>query len=61
MRLLLIFFALFSLNISSFDIAINGARVIDPESNTDKLLNIGIENGRIIRLTEKPFNRQKLH
>jgi dihydroorotase-like cyclic amidohydrolase len=52
MRLLLIFFTLFSLNISSFDIAINSARVIDPESNTDKLLNVGIENGRIIILSE---------
>jgi predicted amidohydrolase len=52
MRLLLIFLALFTLNISSFDIVINGARVIDPESNTDKLLNVGIENGLIISLSE---------
>ena len=38
-------------SVEQFELAINGARVIDPESGTDAILNIGVSNGTIVELS----------
>lgn len=41
------------------DIALNGGRVIDPESGLDRVLNVGVTAGRIAALTERPIAAAK--
>jgi dihydroorotase len=38
-----------------FDVAILNGRVIDPESETDAVLNVGVTNGRIVALSDGPI------
>ncbi|WP_220452552.1 hypothetical protein [Colwellia sp. RSH04] len=38
---------------ADYDIAINGGRVIDPETNFDAVANVGVKNGRIVKITNK--------
>ena len=44
---------------AEYDIAVNGGRVIDPESGLDKTLNVGVTAGRIAALTERPLAAAK--
>ncbi len=39
-----------------YDLAINGGRVMDPESGTDKVMNVGILDGKITIVTEEEIN-----
>lgn len=41
---------------STHDVVIAGGRVIDPESGTEVVRNIGIDNGRITAISELPMN-----
>ncbi len=43
----------------TFDIAITGARVIDPESKLDAVRNIGISSGRISAITNAPLQAKR--
>jgi N-acyl-D-glutamate deacylase len=38
-----------------YDIAINGGRVIDPETKLDAVRNIGIKDGKVVSVSEKPL------
>jgi N-acyl-D-glutamate deacylase len=40
---------------SPYDVAINGGRVIDPESGLDAQRNVGIVSGKIVTLSETPL------
>ena len=40
----------------AFDLVIEGARVIDPESHFDGIRNVGISGGTVVRITEKPLH-----
>jgi N-acyl-D-aspartate/D-glutamate deacylase len=38
-----------------FDVVIRGGRVIDPETGTDAVLDVGVRGGRIARLSKEPL------
>jgi len=40
---------------AAFDIAISGGRVMDPESGLDAVRNVGIRDGKIVEISEKPL------
>ena len=40
----------------SYDLVINGGRVMDPETNFDGIRNVGIKDGKIVSITEKAIN-----
>ena len=42
-----------------YDIVIAGGRVIDPESKTDAVRNVGIQNGRITKISEAPLQGRR--
>lgn len=44
-------FTLMAAQSYALDLAILGGRVIDPETQTDRVLNVGIDDGRIVALT----------
>ncbi len=44
---------------AEYDIAVNGGRVIDPESGLDRMLNVGVTADRIVLLTESPIEAGK--
>lgn len=44
----------------SYDLVINGGRVIDPESGLDAVRNVGVNAGRIDVVTRKPLNGKQL-
>jgi N-acyl-D-aspartate/D-glutamate deacylase len=64
MRKLLLGFALVfcaSLSIAQeYDIVIEGGRVIDPETRLDAVRNIGIQNGRVGRISEAPLQGRRV-
>ncbi|MBM4189018.1 MAG: D-glutamate deacylase [Gemmatimonadetes bacterium] len=39
----------------SYDLVIRGGRVIDPETRTDRVTNVGIRGGTIVTLTDAPL------
>ncbi len=39
----------------TYDLVIKNGRVIDPETNTDKILNLGINGGSIVKITTEVF------
>ncbi len=43
-------------NSEHYDIVLNNGRVMDPETNFDGIRNIGIKDGKIVCITEKPIN-----
>jgi N-acyl-D-aspartate/D-glutamate deacylase len=43
--------ALIAVHAQALDLAIMGGRVIDPETNTDQIMNVGVQDGRIVALT----------
>ncbi|MGL6313300.1 amidohydrolase family protein [Vibrio sp. WXL103] len=44
----------------TYDLVINQGRVIDPETNTDKIMNIGIKNGVIETLTNDSLSGERI-
>ncbi|WP_405608572.1 hypothetical protein [Polaribacter sp. Asnod1-A03] len=44
----------------SYDIVIKNARVIDPETNTDKILNVAILKNKIAEISTKKFKGLKI-
>ena len=50
------------LSAQQFDLVIEGGRVMDPETNTDAVLNVGIRDGKILRISGEPLEgRRTLH
>jgi N-acyl-D-amino-acid deacylase len=43
-----------------FDLVIAGARVLDPETGRDEILNVGVSNGRIAALTTAPLQGERI-
>ncbi len=43
-----------------FDLVITGGRVIDPETGTDKILNLGITNGSITAISERELAAKRV-
>ena len=43
----------------TYDIAINGGRVMDPESGLDEVLNVGVKAGRIATITSEAITAKK--
>jgi N-acyl-D-aspartate/D-glutamate deacylase len=41
---------------AAFDIVISGGRVMDPESGLDAVRNVGIRDGKIVEISEKPLS-----
>lgn len=46
--------------IQALDLAIIGGRVIDPETQTDKVMNVGIDDGRIVALTTDALEAEQV-
>ena len=45
---------------AEYDLVINNGRVIDPESQTDKVLNVGIRDGEIVAMGSEPFKGRRV-
>ncbi|MEP0200699.1 MAG: amidohydrolase family protein [Halioglobus sp.] len=45
---------------ADYDLVIEGGRVIDPASGTDKVLNVGVTNGTIAALSEQPLSGERV-
>jgi hypothetical protein len=48
-----------ALQAQDYDVVILNGRVIDPETNFDKVSHVGIKDGKIARITEKKINGKK--
>jgi N-acyl-D-aspartate/D-glutamate deacylase len=65
MRWLIFFFGLFafSANISAaqqYDLVLEGGRVLDPETGLDALRNVGIRDGKIMRVSSEAMSGQRM-
>lgn len=61
-KLLLCFASLFCASLlfgQQYDLVISGGRVIDPETKLDAVRNVGIQNGRIARISETPLQGRR--
>ncbi len=47
-------------NTTTYDIVIENARVIDPDSNTDEILNVGILGDKITKISTEKLNGKKI-
>ncbi len=65
MRQLILYLVLFStpfLSAQQYDIIFEGGRVMDPETALDAVRNVGISNGKIVHISEKPLaGRRVIH
>jgi N-acyl-D-aspartate/D-glutamate deacylase len=43
-----------------YDVVIKGGRVMDPESGLNEIRNVGISNGKIVAISEKPMNGKRI-
>ena len=43
-----------------YDIVIEGGHVIDPETKTDAVRNVGIQDGRIARISDAPLQGRRI-
>src|SRR6202451_4099989 len=43
-----------------YDLVIEGGRVVDPETGLDGVRNVGIREGRIIRVVTEPLNGKRV-
>lgn len=50
-----IFLATCSRSRGSFDLVVNGGRVIDPETGLDAVRDVGIQGGTVVRISSKPL------
>lgn len=46
--------------VATFDVAILGGRVIDPETGLDRILNVGIRGDTIVEITEQPIQGNRI-
>ena len=44
----------------TYDVVLSGGRVMDPESGTDAIRNVGITNGKIARITDQALKGKQL-
>ena len=63
-RLILSFFLLaFSTNIAAaqqFDVVLEGGRIMDPETGLDALRNVGVRDGKIVRISSEALNGKRV-
>ena len=45
---------------NNYDIVINQAHVMDPESGLDQLTNVGISQGKIAKISESPMEGEQI-
>src|SRR5258708_25229394 len=45
---------------AAFDTVISGGRVMDPESGLDAVRNVGIRDGKIVEISEKPLSGKQI-
>lgn len=52
----------FTCNVSAspFDLVLEGGRVIDPESGLDAIRNIGVRNGKIVKISARPLQAKQI-
>ena len=43
----------------SYDVVISGGRVMDPETGSDSVRNVGVTNGRIVRISAEPLQGKR--
>jgi N-acyl-D-aspartate/D-glutamate deacylase len=43
----------------TYDVVLTGGRVLDPETGLDAIRNVGIANGKIVRISAQPLNGQR--
>jgi N-acyl-D-aspartate/D-glutamate deacylase len=43
-----------------FDLVLEGGRVMDPETGVDAVRNVGIRDGKIVRITSEPLNGRRV-
>jgi N-acyl-D-aspartate/D-glutamate deacylase len=61
MRLLILLFVLSLAGFAQqYDLVLQGGRVVDPETNLDALRNVGIRDGKIVRISAKPLNGRRV-
>ena len=63
MRKLILFVFLFStthLLAQQYDLVLEGGRVMDPETNLDAVRNVGIRDGKIIRISAEPLTGRRV-
>jgi N-acyl-D-aspartate/D-glutamate deacylase len=48
-----------SLMAQSYDVVLSGGRVIDPETGLDAIRNVGITNGKIVRISSEPLQGRR--
>lgn len=63
MRKLLFWYFLFCASLSSaqqYDLVIEGGRVVDPGTKLDAVRNVGIQDGRVARLSEAPLQGRRV-
>jgi N-acyl-D-aspartate/D-glutamate deacylase len=64
MRKLIFFFVVFisasALAAQQYDLVLAGGRVLDPETKLDAIRNIGIRDGKIVRISTKPLSGRRM-
>jgi predicted amidohydrolase YtcJ len=48
-----------SLMAQPYDVVLSGGRVIDPETGLDAIRNVGITNGKIVRISSEPLQGRR--
>ena len=43
-----------------FDLVLEGGRVIDPETNLDARRNVGVRDGKIVRISAEPLSGKRV-
>jgi N-acyl-D-aspartate/D-glutamate deacylase len=59
LRLLALLLFSVSLMAQSYDVVLSGGRVIDPETGLDAIRNVGISNGKIVRISSDPLQGRR--
>jgi N-acyl-D-aspartate/D-glutamate deacylase len=60
LAILLFLFATPVLPAQQFDLVLEGGRVIDPETGLDAVRNVGIRDGKIVRISAQPLNAKRI-
>lgn len=58
--LCLLLFANSTLTAQQFDLVLEGGHVMDPETGLDAIRNVGIRDGKIARISEKPLSGRRI-
>jgi N-acyl-D-aspartate/D-glutamate deacylase len=61
-KLILSFVVLLSISAfaQQYDLVLEGGRVLDPETNLDAIRNVGIRDGKIVRISAKPLKGRRV-